>query len=1326
MSGTIHHILPPLETNTGSPSNPNVNKVNMMPNIDTTNTSPTINIFQSVIDDDLLLPQLLGSKGGSHIINVLTFDKDDFTSWKIRFSVFLDGLEPYLIKTLEDGPFVPMSNLSAPANQLPKRQNQWSNAESHLDNQDKRLKSIIIGCLTNDVMKSVIKYKIAKEMWTEFCLAYEGPSDTKDTKIGVLRLKFNAFKALEGEKFNGTYSRLKCLLNDFKNNGVIISQSKVNATFVNILPRKWLSMNQTQRANNSIKNDSLAALYGKYHYEEGLIDDVEEDNRTSNEFMADLNVEYHERALLANQKRFYKRSGRVGSARKPVDKSKKTCFACGKPSHFQKNCPSNKTSTPSYLSSNVSLNKPKPYTPSFTPNIPQNSSIHQKDYKGKYKGLKAKMVVLSQRIDELTKGKNDKGNGDKGKSDKGLVAESFDWDDESVSSEDKRTTKFKAFMAIAEDEPSRNNLVNKFNGLKQDLALHKSKLSLGGKGRRKENNSKEVPFTKVDVSTSEPVPMITSDSKDDSDNQVPLPPLPKLTGAEPSGTSKSLISLSGLTANMANLTLNIASKRIKNSSDKVSQAYVIKKKTEPKHSAVQNSCPDKNALPSTEQLLLTLMKEVKDSVCSRYMTGVKQYLHRYSKESGLKVVFKDNSSGDTKGYGSANYNGITFIKVAYVNGLKQYLISISKLCDANFKVLFIMTQGTIFNEKDKVVLIASRRRGVYVIDMSSYNTDSNACFYVKASLSFNWLWHTRLSHLNFKTINNLLKYNLVSGLPSLTFSKDKKCSACEKGKHHRATFKTKRQMENLNDTKVKQLRSDNGTEFRNHTLEAFCDEKDISQNFSSPCTSEQNGVAERRNKTLIEVTRTMLNSGSLPKQFWGEAVNEIKNGRNFDVTFSEDDETILQTSTEGDAINFIEVDSFPDEEFSEPRTSDTLCIANTEYFPYVPTFDRLSIINHLSPEPIITSSPMISSTSEDSSIPNIEDVVLALDEAVHPELAATFESTNLQKDDRDEPINDHPLLQVNSPLADSISGPHVPQDRWSREKHIELVNIIGKPLAGPGESGVSVNKTQFKGMIRYQANPKESHLVSMKRIFRYLKGTPNLGLWYPKGSGFNLKAYSDSDYVSCNHDRKSTSGGCQILEGKLVCWSAKKQIFVAMSSAEAEYVVVARCCAQVLWIKSQLADYDVLYDKGEHSKVKENAAIPDTSQGEHKSDNANISSANEETTLVIHQTANLKTNKDGTDYDELDKDPMSKKFKIMTLIPDFPTPTPLCSIHPKHMMKPAPQEESVQEFTHKLFQTTSLSFSLAPLKEPSPPRDPAKGKGVDIEELVNVLVPFME
>ncbi|GKF08348.1 hypothetical protein Tco_0042572 [Tanacetum coccineum] len=147
-------------------------------------------------------------------------------------------------------------------------------------------------------------------MWNDLILSHEGPSDTRDTKIAALRLKLNTFKALEGEKVKATYARLNFLLNELENKDVKILQAEVNFMFVNILPKKWLSMNQTQRANNSIKNDSIATLYGKYNYEEELIDqiykyetndsDVEEDTRSGTEFLADLNAEFHDRALLSN------------------------------------------------------------------------------------------------------------------------------------------------------------------------------------------------------------------------------------------------------------------------------------------------------------------------------------------------------------------------------------------------------------------------------------------------------------------------------------------------------------------------------------------------------------------------------------------------------------------------------------------------------------------------------------------------------------------------------------------------------------------------------------------------------------------------------------------------------------------------------------------------------------------------------------------------------------------------------------------------------------------------------------------------------------------
>ncbi|GJZ76108.1 retrovirus-related pol polyprotein from transposon TNT 1-94, partial [Tanacetum coccineum] len=178
-----------------------------------------------------------------------------------------------------------------------------------------------------------------------------------------------------------------------------------------------------------------------------------------------------------------------------------------------------------------------------------------------------------------------------------------------------------------------------------------------------------------------------------------------------------------------------------------------------------------------------------DNGCSRHMTGVKSYLHKYVQYPGPKVVFGDDSTCTTEGYGSIQCNGIVFTKVAFVNGLKYNLISISQLCDAKYIVQFDEKKGAIFNSNKEVIIVAPRVRDVYVLDMTSSAQES--CFFAKASDNLNWIWHKRLAYLNFKTINKLAKQNLVIGFPLFVYSKDKLCSSCEKGKYHRADFKTK-------------------------------------------------------------------------------------------------------------------------------------------------------------------------------------------------------------------------------------------------------------------------------------------------------------------------------------------------------------------------------------------------------------------------------------------------------------------------------------------------------------------------------------------------------
>ncbi|GJS09349.1 putative ribonuclease H-like domain-containing protein [Tanacetum coccineum] len=109
--------------------------------------------------------------------------------------------------------------------------------------------------------------------------------------------------------------------------------------------------------------------------------------------------------------------------------------------------------------------------------------------------------------------------------------------------------------------------------------------------------------------------------------------------------------------------------------------------------------------------------------------------------------------------------------------------------------------------------------------------------------------------------------------------------------------------------------------------------------------------------------------------------------------------------------------------------------------------------------------------------------------------------------------------------------------------------------------------------VRFQVTPKTSHLLAIKRIFRYLKGKPTLGLWYSRDSPFELVAYTDSEYAGATQDRKSITGGCQFLGNRLISWQCKKQTVVATFTTKVEYVAIASCCRQVLWIQNQLLDY---------------------------------------------------------------------------------------------------------------------------------------------------------
>ncbi|GJS77978.1 putative ribonuclease H-like domain-containing protein [Tanacetum coccineum] len=324
------------------------------------------------------------------------------------------------------------------------------------------------------------------------------------------------------------------------------------------------------------------------------------------------------------------------------------------------------------------------------------------------------------------------------------------------------------------------------------------------------------------------------------------------------------------------------------------------------------------------------------------MTGNMSYLTDFEEIDGGYVAFGGNpKGGKITGRGTIKTGNLDFENVYFVRELKFNLFSVSQMCDKKNSVLFNDTECIVLSpnfkltDESHVLLKVPRKNNMYSVDLKNIVPKGGlTCLFAKATSDESKLWHRRLGHINFKTMNKLVKGNLVRGLPSKLFENNQTCVACQKGKQHRASCKSKTVssisqplhmlhmdlfgptfvkslmkkmyclvvtddysrfswvfflatkdetsgilksfitgVENLIDQRVKVIRCDNGTEFKNKEMNQFCERKGIKREFSVARTPQQNGVAERKNRTLIEAARTMLADSKLPTTFWAEAVN---------------------------------------------------------------------------------------------------------------------------------------------------------------------------------------------------------------------------------------------------------------------------------------------------------------------------------------------------------------------------------------------------------------------------------------------------------------------
>ncbi|KAJ9539014.1 hypothetical protein OSB04_031747 [Centaurea solstitialis] len=303
-----------------------------------------------------------------------------------------------------------------------------------------------------------------------------------------------------------------------------------------------------------------------------------------------------------------------------------------------------------------------------------------------------------------------------------------------------------------------------------------------------------------------------------------------------------------------------------------------------------------------------------DSGCSSHMTNTLELLSSYVNKEGSSMAFGGNQKGKIKEYGMIVKGEIIVSQVSYVDGLKHNLISVSQLCDNGMDVMLKIKYCIMYKADTLIKVMRANRKGdLYLLCFETLEAKEEICLVSSVKNEEAWLWHT-------------IRLKLVKGLPDIKFEKDHLCSAYEMGKLKRSSHKTKtepsfdkplqmlhvdlygpitkqslnekkyilvlvdefhfirkkshvpmllinllKRLQVLHNMQVRVIRSDNGTEFKNSTIEDYLSSLGMTHNFFAPRTPQQNGVVERKNRTLVEAARTILNAFGLPLSFWAEA-----------------------------------------------------------------------------------------------------------------------------------------------------------------------------------------------------------------------------------------------------------------------------------------------------------------------------------------------------------------------------------------------------------------------------------------------------------------------
>ncbi|XP_075082507.1 uncharacterized protein LOC142166857 [Nicotiana tabacum] len=692
-----------------------------------------------------------------------------------------------------------------------------------------------------------------------------------------------------------------------------------------------------------------------------------------------------------------------------------------------------------------------------------------------------------------------------------------------------------------------------------------------------------------------------------------------------------------------------------------------------------------------------------DSGCSKHITGSTTNFLSLKAPQGGSVSFGNGKKGYIMGVGRIGKSLSHSIEnVYYVNGLKYNLLSVSQICDKGNKVEFMSKVYTVTNiVTGEVVLVAKRYKNIYVVDFESLqNGDLNCLSVIDNDAE---LCHRRLGHASFTLMNKLVKTDLVRGLPKSNFKNQKVCYACVKGKQAISSFKPKREVKTsksldllhmdlcgpmrvasrggkkyifvivddysrytstlflktkdetfemfvylVKKIQVKMgynvvcIRSNHGTEFDNAKFDELCTENGITHNISAPRTPQQNGVVERKNKTLEDIARTMsllnktpyellnkrkpklthlrtfgckcfiLNNGKealgkfnakvMKEYFWythptsklKKYTTMLKRDRRVDQDgepLSVPGEVIDMENGKADMMSHVKESRKDDTNTSpsireEPGPTITTTEAENRVVDAVQGTPLAEVRSSQEPQSYI-----LESSTNEIQVPNwkhksshpFDNIITPLDSSVQTRsrarnsLAFSAFLSQIEPKNIKEMLKDADWITAMQEELHQFErnkkGTLISQQKYIKELlkrfHMEASKVIDTPIATAtrldmDELGSPVNQTMYRGIIG--------------SLLYLTASTPDIVFTMGLCDSFDLIGYADADYAGYLVDRKSMSGMAHFLGSCLISWGTRKQNSVALSTAETEYVAVASCCAQSLWIKQQLENFGVFSD----------------------------------------------------------------------------------------------------------------------------------------------------